>query len=66
MSYLETYYSFLKTITKELQEEPDEPDRARGVPAPPGEKPYPEDATLIDMTSPVQLAFGRMPVAQAV
>ena len=43
-----------------------ETDQQKGVPAPPAEKTYPEDATLIDLTPPEQLAFGRMPVAQAI
>ena len=41
-------------------------DAKRGVPAPAAEKPCPDDATLIDLTPPEQLAFGRMPVAQAI
>ena len=69
VNYLETYHRFLKTMMKDLEEKhekPEEPDRSRGVPAPPAEKPFPEDAALIDLTAPDQLAFGRMPVAQAI
>ena len=33
-------------------------DRSRGVPAPPPGKPYPEDATLIDLTAPEDLTGG--------
>ena len=61
---VESYREVLRSRFEEPQETRDT-DRARGVPGPPAETPYPEDAVLIDLTPPEQLAFGRMPVAQA-
>ena len=66
MTYLETYHSFLKERYGEPQLEKEETDQSKGLPAPPAQKPFPEDATLIDLTEPGQLMLGRMPVAQAV
>jgi SagB-type dehydrogenase family enzyme len=64
MGTIEMYRSFLR-------EDFDSPwadretDKARGLPAPPREKPYPADATLIDLPAVDELNLGRMPVAQA-
>ena len=66
MDSLETYRRVLKENLVDWQKKSEDSDRSRGMPAPPAEKPYPEDATLIDLAPPEQLAFGRMPVAQAI
>ena len=66
MTYLETYHSFLKERFGEPQEQEEETDQSKGLPAPPAARPHPEDATLIELTAPEQLTLGRMPVAQAV
>jgi len=42
-----------------------ETDQRKGV-TPPPEKPYPEDATLIDLVAPEDLALGEMPLVEAI
>ena len=62
---LEMYRKFLNgTFGSPWGDEPT--DKARGVATPPREKPYPPDATLIDLTPVEGLNLGRMPVAQAI
>jgi SagB-type dehydrogenase family enzyme len=43
-----------------------ETDQRSGVPVPPPQKPYPEDAQLIDLVAPEDLTVGRMSVIQAI
>jgi len=44
----------------------DETDQRAGVPVPPPQKPYPEDAELIDLVAPEDLSVGQMSVLQAI
>ena len=44
----------------------DETDQRTGVPVPPPQKPYPEDAHLIDLVAPEDLTVGEMSVMQAI
>jgi SagB-type dehydrogenase family enzyme len=39
-----------------------ESDWKKGLPPPPSQKPYPEDATLIDLVAPQDLTIGKMPL----
>ena len=57
---------FLRSNVGEPEDEQEETDRSKGVPAPPAEKPCPEVATLIDLTSPEDLKVGRMPLIEAI
>jgi SagB-type dehydrogenase family enzyme len=43
-----------------------ETDQKKGVPPPPPQKPYPEDAKLISLVSPEQLTIGKMPLIEAI
>jgi SagB-type dehydrogenase family enzyme len=43
-----------------------ETDQRAGVPVPPPQKPYPEDALLIDLVAPEDLTVGQMSVMQAI
>jgi len=62
---METYRKFLKS---DLWEEwrKIETDQRKGVPAPPPQKPYPEDARLIALVSPEDFAVGKMPLIEAI
>jgi SagB-type dehydrogenase family enzyme len=40
-------------------------DQKTGIHAPPIQKPYPEDVTLIDLTAPDEFTVGQMPLVQA-
>ena len=44
----------------------DETDQRAGGPVPPPQKPYPEDAELIDLADPGDLNLGQMSVMQAI
>ena len=44
----------------------DETDQRAGVPVPPPQKSYPEDAELIDLVAPEDLSVGQMSVIQAI
>lgn len=43
-----------------------ETDQRKGVPVPPPQKPYPEEAILIDLVTPENLTIGQMPVSEAI
>jgi SagB-type dehydrogenase family enzyme len=43
-----------------------ETDQKKGVPPPPPQKPYPEDAKLVSLVSPEQLTIGKMPLIEAI
>jgi SagB-type dehydrogenase family enzyme len=43
-----------------------ETDQRKGAPIPPPQKPYPKDATLIDLVAPRDLTVGQMPLMQAI
>jgi len=62
---METYRKFLKS---DLWEEwrKLETDQRKGVPAPSPQKPYPEDARLIDLVAPRDLTVGKMPLIEAI
>jgi hypothetical protein len=65
VSSIDDYRAFLKA---ELWPEWDniERDQAKGVPHPPLQQPYPEDATLIDLVAPEDLTIGKMALIDAV
>jgi hypothetical protein len=42
----------------------DETDQMKGLPIPPVQKPFPEDAELVDLVSPEQIRLGRMPLVE--
>jgi SagB-type dehydrogenase family enzyme len=62
---METYRKFLKS---DVLEEVDkiETDQRKGLPAPPPQKPYPEDARVIALVSPEDLVVGKMPLIEAI
>jgi SagB-type dehydrogenase family enzyme len=41
-------------------------DQKLGLPMPPLEKPYPKDATLIDLVSPADFSIGDIPISEAI
>lgn len=43
-----------------------ERDEKKGIPPPPLQKPYPQDAPLIDLVPPEDLTLGRMPLSEAI
>lgn len=43
-----------------------ETDQKKGIPAPPPEKPWSEDAVLIDLVAPEDLTVGQMPLIEAI
>jgi len=43
-----------------------ERDQAKGVPAPPAQKPCPDDAARIDLVAPSELTVGAMPLIEAI
>lgn len=43
-----------------------ETDQKKGIPAPPVEKPYPDNAVLIDLVAPDNLTVGRMPLIDVI
>ncbi len=43
-----------------------ETDQKRGIAPPPLQKPYPEDAVLIELVAPEDLTVGRMPLIEAI
>ncbi len=43
-----------------------ETDQRKGEPAPPPQKSYPDDATLIELIAPGDLTIGQMPVIEAI
>lgn len=62
---METYRNFLKSDLWEEWEKI-ETDQRRRVPAPPTQKPYPEDATLFDLVAPQDFTVGKMPLIEAI
>ena len=55
--------AFLKGFTGDWR---GDTDKNKGVPVPPVQKPYPEDAKLIDLVKPEEIKAGSMPLADAV
>ena len=62
---METYRRFLKADRWDEWEEL-ETDQRRKIPPPPPQKPYPEDATLVELIAPKDLTVGRMPLIEAI
>jgi len=65
---MESMQAYRKLITADGWEEWDkiETDQKKGVAPPPPQKPYPEDATLIDLVAAQDLTVGRMPLIEAI
>ena len=62
---METGRKFLKSDRWEEWKR-SETDQRKGVSVPPPQKPYPEGATLIDLSTPDDLTIGQMPVIEAI
>ena len=65
MESMESYRSFLKNDLLDGVADA-ETDQRKRVPRPPVQKPYPKDATLIDLVPPQDITVGRMPLWEAV
>jgi SagB-type dehydrogenase family enzyme len=65
---MESIESNRKVIKADLWEEWDnlEKDQEKKIPPPPAQKPYPEEAQLIDLVPPADLTVGRMPLIEAI
>jgi SagB-type dehydrogenase family enzyme len=61
----EAYREFLKANAWEQQQN-FRSDQQKGVPVPPLQKPYPEDATLIDLVPPEEITVGEAPLKAVV
>lgn len=61
---METYRKFLKSDRWGEWRKLDT-DQKKGVAPPPPQKPYPKDATLLDLVPPDDLTVGRMPLIEA-
>jgi SagB-type dehydrogenase family enzyme len=65
MESIETHRQFLKP--REWSEwDALARDEAKGVPAPPLQKPYPPDAALVDLVAPDELTVGTTPLIEAI
>ena len=65
MESIETYRKFLKADLWEEWENL-ETDQKKQIPHPPIQKPYPEEAELIDLIAPEDLTVGKMPLIEAI
>ncbi len=65
---MEDWKSYRKLLKSDQWEEWQrlDTDQRKGVPAPPQQKPYPEDAVLLDLVPPNELTVGRMPLIEAI
>ncbi|MGB3717311.1 MAG: SagB/ThcOx family dehydrogenase [Candidatus Promineifilaceae bacterium] len=61
---METYRKFLKS-DRWREWKKHETDQRKGAPVPPPQKSYPEDAPLIELVAPDDIAIGQMPVIEA-
>jgi len=62
---MDTYRAFLKSDRWDEWRESETDQRKGATPLPP-EKPYPEDAVLIDLVAPEDVALGEMPLVEAI
>jgi SagB-type dehydrogenase family enzyme len=65
MEPMETYRQFLKSDRWDEWREA-ETDQKRHLPPLPPQKPYPEEATLVDLVPPAALTVGDMPLREAI
>jgi len=65
MESIEKYREFLKADIWEEWEKL-ETDQRKHIPPPPLQKPYPADATLVDLVAPNDLTVGKMPLIEAI
>jgi len=65
MDSIQTYRQFLRSNAWEEWDKI-ETDQKKEMPPPPPQKPYPKDATLIDLISPQELTVGKMPLIEAI
>ena len=65
MASMETYRQFLKSDRWD-EWAGLETDQRKQIPPPPTEKPFPQDALLIDLVPPEDLTVGRMPLIEAI
>jgi SagB-type dehydrogenase family enzyme len=62
---MDTYRNFLRSDRWDEWSK-HETDQRKGEPAPPPQKSYPDDATLIELIAPGDLTIGQMPVIEAI
>jgi SagB-type dehydrogenase family enzyme len=62
---METYRKLLKSDRWDEWRE-QQTDQTKGIQAPPQQKPFPEDATLVDLIPSQELAVGQMPLIEAI
>jgi SagB-type dehydrogenase family enzyme len=60
MDYPKDYRKFLKADWYEFQKPENQSDQAKGLPRPPVEKPYSEDAKLINLIAPADITIGNV------
>jgi SagB-type dehydrogenase family enzyme len=65
MESMETYRRVLKSDRWKKWSQL-ETDQKKKIPPPPFQKPYPQDATLIDLVAPQDLTVGTMPLIEAI
>ncbi len=65
MESMETYRKFLKGHWWDERDKL-ETDQTKEIPPPPPQKPYPDDAALIDLVSPEHLQVGELSVREAI
>lgn len=65
MESMETYRKFLKADRWDEWAELDT-DQRKQIPPPSPQKPYPKDATLIELVAPKDLTVGKMPLIEAI
>lgn len=65
MKPVEEYREFLKAIRSEVVGKI-ESDQKKGLPCPLAQKPYPEDAKIIDLVAPKDLTVGTMPLRETI
>ena len=65
---IESMSAYRKFLKSDLWEEWDriETDQRKGIPPPPAQKPYPQDAKLVALISPKNLTVGNMPLIEAI
>jgi SagB-type dehydrogenase family enzyme len=65
MESMDRYRKYLKSDRWDVWAKM-ETDQRKQVPAPPAQKPYPDDATLIDLVAREDFSVGKMPVVDAI
>jgi len=67
MEYPKDYREFIKANAwDELRKPENESDQAKGLPAPPAQKAYPEGAKLVDLVAPDEITVGSAPLREVI